>query len=230
LRRSERSGGAAGLRIVRRSPVDDPRACRAPVPHLRLGTPPVRQLQAAKGGSSRRLAYAWDVPRLPFRIALFLSSYAPLFALLAWTNRGTTWVWLTLLIVAGLSVGALAVVFRSKATDVGPRLVVARSTPDEGEVMAYVSTYLLPFLGLDLSSATGIVAFLGFLVVVGVVYVNSNMLFVNPLLSLAGYHTFKVVDSDGAEYRLVTRRKDLEVGAALRPAQVGRYVRLEVRP
>jgi hypothetical protein len=170
------------------------------------------------------------VPRLPFRIALFLSSYAPLFALLAWTNRGTTWVWLTLLIVAGLSVGALAVVFRSKATDVGPRLVVARSTPDEGEVMAYVSTYLVPFLGLDLSSATGIVVFVGFLLVVGVVYVNSNMLFVNPLLSLAGYHTFRVVDPDGAEYRLVTRRKDLEVGAALRPAQVGRYVRLEVRP
>ena len=169
------------------------------------------------------------MPRLPFRIALFLSSYAPLFALLAWTNRGTTWVWLTLAIVAVLSVVALAVVFRIKATDVGPRLVVARSTPDEGEVMAYVSTYLLPFLGLDLSSTTGIVVFLGFLVVVGVVYVNSNMLFVNPLLSVAGYHTFKIVDPDGAEYRLVTRRKDLEVGAALRPAQVGRYVRLEVR-
>jgi len=178
----------------------------------------------------RRLAYASVVPRLPFRIALFLSSYAPLFALLAWTNRGTTWVWLTLAIVAVLSVAALAVVFRIKATDVGPRLVVARSTPDEGEVMAYVSTYLLPFLGLDLSSATGIVVFLGFLLVGGVVYVNSNMLFVNPLLSVAGYHTFKVVDPDGAEYRLVTRRKDLEVGEALTPAQVGRYVRLEVRP
>jgi len=181
-------------------------------------------------GLLRRLAYASVVPRLPFRIALFLSSYAPLFALLAWTNRGTTWVWLTLAIVAVLSVAALAVVFRIKATDVGPRLVVARSTPDEGEVMAYVSTYLLPFLGLDLSSATGIVVFLGFLLVVGVVYVNSNMLFVNPLLSVAGYHTFKVVDPDGAEYRLVTRRKDLAVGAALRPAQIGRYVRLEVRP
>src|SRR3954465_3194153 len=149
-------------------------------------------------------AYAWVMPRLPFRIALFLSSYAPLFALLAWTNRGTTWVWLTLLIVAGLSVGALAVVFRSKAGDVGPRLVVARSTPDEGEVMAYLSTYLLPFLGLDLSSATGIVVFVGFLLVVGVVYVNSNMLFVNPLLSLAGYHTFRVVDTDEVSSLLVT--------------------------
>lgn len=28
------------------------------------------------------------MPRLPFRIALFLSSYAPLLGLLAWTNRG----------------------------------------------------------------------------------------------------------------------------------------------
>jgi hypothetical protein len=170
------------------------------------------------------------VPRLPFRIALFLSSYAPLFALLAWTNRRTTWAWVTLVAVAVASVAALVIVFTSKRGEVGPRLVVARSTPDEGDVMAYLSAYLLPFLGLDLSGGSGIVVFVGFLVVVGTVYVNSNMLFVNPLLAVAGYHTFRVVDPDGVEYRLVTRRGDIDVGAALRPAQVGRYVRLEVRP
>jgi len=170
------------------------------------------------------------MPRLPFRLALFLSSYAPLFVLLAWTNRGAAWAWLALVVVAVLSVVALAVVLVVKAGDVGPRLVVARSSPDDGDVMAYISTYLLPFLGLDLSDGSELVVFLGFLLVVGVVYVNSNMLFVNPVLSLAGYRTFRVVDPDGIEYRLVTRRADIDVGAALRPAQVGRYVRLEVRP
>jgi hypothetical protein len=130
------------------------------------------------------------VPRLPFRLALFLSSYAPLFALLAWTNRSTSWVWIVLTVVAALSVAALGLVLLTKVGDVGPRLVVARSSPDDGDVMAYVSTYLIPFLGLDLGKGTGIVVFVGFLLVVGVVYVNSNMLFVNPLLSLAGYRTF----------------------------------------
>jgi phosphatidylglycerophosphate synthase len=168
------------------------------------------------------------MPRLPFRIALFLSSYAPLLGLLAWTNRQMPWVWRGLAITALLSVLGLVAVMVSKRGERGPRLVVATSSPDDGDVMAYVATYLLPFLGLDLSKATGIVVFAGFLCVVGVVYVNSNMLFVNPLLSLAGYRTFRVVDNGGTEYRLLTRRMDIDVGASITPAQVSRYVRLEV--
>jgi hypothetical protein len=168
------------------------------------------------------------MPRLPFRIALFVSSYAPLLALLAWTNRRNSWAWRSLTATSVLAVAGLVVVLAVKRHERGPRLVIATSSPDDGDVMAYVATYLLPFLGLDLSDATGIVVFAGFLFVVGVVYVNSNMLFVNPLLSLAGYRTFRVVDTGGTEYRLLTRRKDIDPGSSITPAQVGRYVRLEV--
>jgi Kiwa protein KwaB-like len=105
------------------------------------------------------------MPRLPFRIALFMSSYAPLLALLAWTNRGDAWAWRGLAIASVLPIAALVIGFVSKRHERGPRLVVANSSPDDGDVMAYVATYLLPFLGLDLSKATEIVVFTGFLLV-----------------------------------------------------------------
>lgn len=134
------------------------------------------------------------MPRLPFRIAMFLSSYAPLLLLLAWTNRRSPAVWEALVAIAGASVLGFALVLAAKRSDIGPRLVVARATPNDGDTLAYIATYLVPFLGLDLTKTNDIVVLVGFLAVVGTIYVNSNMLFVNPLLSLCRYHTFTVTD------------------------------------
>ena len=160
---------------------------------------------------------------------MFLSSYAPLFALLAYANRSCTATWVTLASVSALSVLGLALVMLGRRCDQGPRLAVKHSRPKDGEILAYTATYLLPFLGLDLTRSDGIVLFSGFLTVLGLVYVNSNMLFVNPLLSLAGYHAFDVVDEDGHEYSLIARRRGIDPGTTIRPSQVDQYVRVEVR-
>jgi hypothetical protein len=168
------------------------------------------------------------MPRLPFRIALFCSSYAPLFALLAFKNRHSTSAWEILTAVAVASVLALIVVMGSKRGEQGPRLQVRHSRPKDGDVLAYTATYLVPFLGLDLAKIDGVVTLGGFLLVLGIVYVNSDMLFVNPLLSLARYHSFWVTDQDGHEYSLITRRTHLDPDQTIHPAQVGRYMRLEV--
>jgi len=169
------------------------------------------------------------MPRLPFRIALFLSSYAPLFALLAYTNRHSKTACWTLVAVTVLSVAALVVVMLAQRGEDGPVLRVEHARPKDGDVLAYMATYLVPFLGVDLTDADGVVVFVGFLLVLGIVYVNSNMLFVNPLLSIAGYHTFDVTDPQGHEYTLITKRDGLDPGTELCPAQVSRYIRLEVR-
>jgi hypothetical protein len=168
------------------------------------------------------------MPRLPFRIALFFSSYAPLFALLAYRNRRSTLAWGILAAITILSVLALIVVMNSKRGERGPRLQVRHSRPKDGDVLAYTATYLVPFLGLNLAKLDDVVTLCGFLLVLGIVYVNSDMLFVNPLLSLARYHSFWVTDQDGHEYSLITRRTHLDPDQIIHPAQVGRYVRLEV--
>jgi hypothetical protein len=168
------------------------------------------------------------MPRLPFRFALFFSSYAPLFALLAYRNRRASGVWEVLTAITVLSVLALITVMNSKRGERGPRLQVRHSRPKDGDVLAYTATYLVPFLGLDLAKVDDVVTLCGFLLVLGIVYVNSDMLFVNPLLSLARYHSFWVTDQDGHEYSLITRRTHLDPDQTIHPAQVGRYVRIEV--
>ena len=160
---------------------------------------------------------------------MFLSSYSPLFGLLAYTNHETRWAWRILVAVAIVSVIGLVTVMWATRNELGPRLTVAHSKPHDGEVLAYIATYLIPFLTLDLSKTEDIVTLCGFLVVLMVVYINSSMLFVNPLLSIAGYHSFQVDDPDGHSYTLLTRRRDLEPGVVLRPAQINRYLRVEVR-
>jgi heme exporter protein D len=168
------------------------------------------------------------MPRLPFRIALFLSSYAPLFALLAYTSRRCNMALWTLVAVTVISVAALIVVMLMQRNERGPVLRIAHARPKDGDVLAYMATYLVPFLGVDMTKGDDVVVFVGFLLVLGIVYVNSNMLFVNPLLSLARFHTFDVTDPQGHQYTLITRREGIDPGIEIRPAQVSRYIRLEI--
>src|SRR5688500_9244615 len=105
------------------------------------------------------------MPRPPFRVAMFLSSYAPLFLLLAYANRSCAWTWGTLVIIASASVLGLVLVLVEKRGERGPELKVAHSKPQEGEVLAYVATYLIPFLGLDLTNGNEVVLFCGFMAV-----------------------------------------------------------------
>jgi len=169
------------------------------------------------------------VPRLPFRIFLFGSSYAPLFALLAYKNRNSQAVWITLGAISLVSLIGLLVVMLGKAGEQGTSLTVKHSRPKDGDVLAYTATYLVPFLSVDLTKAEGIIILGGFLFVLGVVYVNSDMLFVNPVLSLFRYHSFWITDQSDHEYSLITKRTEIVPGETICPAKVGIYVRLEVR-
>lgn len=160
---------------------------------------------------------------------MFFSSYSPLFALLAYTNRHVRGAWPTLAAVSVASLLGLAAVMAANRDAQGPRLTVAHAKPQDGDVLAYIATYLIPFLGVDLGKTDGIVVLAGFLLVLLIVYINSSMLFVNPVLSLAGYHSFEIEDPDGHVYSLLTRRRDLEPGSVVRPARITRYLRVEMR-
>lgn len=169
------------------------------------------------------------MPRLPFRIALFLSSYSPLFAILAYKNRHCDTIWIVLGALTLVSLLFLWLVMHAKRNEKGPPLTVKHSRPKDGDVLAYTATYLVPFLSVDLTTTEGIVILAGFLLVLGVVYVNSDMLFVNPILNLCRYHSFWITDEHDHEFSLITRRVELDKDTIITPAKVGKYVRLEVK-
>jgi hypothetical protein len=74
------------------------------------------------------------------------------------------------------------------------------------EAMAYIVTYIIPFLAVPLHGREEGIALAIFFVVLGVLYVNSNMVHINPMLNLCGYHLYEVTADDGSVHSLLATR------------------------
>jgi hypothetical protein len=137
---------------------------------------------------------------------LFLSAYAPLFALLAIRFQPLS----LMLPCAGLAVvgvGALLMLLRldARATPGAHRIKEVR---DAGaEAGAYLGAYLLPFLTVSTPTVRDAIAYGAFIVVSGAIYLHSSVVQINPLLYLLGYRVLAVVDTNGFRAYLVTRRR-----------------------
>lgn len=159
---------------------------------------------------------------------LFLSSYAPLLLILAcqeWGSNRTLGVALALVAVGGV-VGLAIILRQARAT--APSLERLRSvSPLDGEVVGYLVTYLLPFLGVDLSSGMSALPFIVFIAIVGVLYVNSGMLYINPVLNIAGYHVYRIETESGQPAALVSKREFIQTGVELKITRISNYVYVE---
>jgi hypothetical protein len=127
------------------------------------------------------------------RSFLFLSSYVPLFAiglLLSTKDTGTATIVYAILLGGGLLavVAVIALFEQRQAVD-----IEIRGLAPHGEGTAgYIASYLLPFVFSDFASWQDVVAVVAFIVLIGVVYVNSSMIHLNPTLALAGYTVYGI--------------------------------------
>ena len=60
-------------------------------------------------------------------------------------------------------------------------------------IPAYAATYLLPFLTIFSGSWQDVASLIGFVAVLGVVYVRSRLIYVNPFLALLGFRLWRVI-------------------------------------
>lgn len=144
---------------------------------------------------------------------LFLSAYAPLFALLAIRfDRWPLIIGCSCLAAAGI--GALVLLLRLDArAESGAHTLIA--VRDAGaEAGAYLGTYLLPFLTVSSPSVRDSIAYLLFLIISGAVYLRSSVVQINPLLYLFGYRVLEVTDSNGLRAYLVARGRR-EIGETI---------------
>jgi hypothetical protein len=142
------------------------------------------------------------------KVRLFLSSFAPLFALLALRFKPAH-LWLPLALLAILGAALLAGLMRARhAVVANPRSFVG--VRDEGaQIAGYLASYILPLLVISEPAARDLLAYLGFLAVFGVVFVRSDLVQVNPLLYLYGYRLFAAEDANTGTtvYLLVQGRR-----------------------
>jgi hypothetical protein len=134
------------------------------------------------------------VPRKWVLWALFMSSYTPLFLLVALRSIGNSDVLTAasgFLSLCGTGGTVLFLVTVRKKTPGNYQLIeVENRDPD---VTAYAATYLLPFLTVFSGSWQDLTSLAGFVAILGVVYVRSRLIYVNPLLAVFGYRLWRVI-------------------------------------
>lgn len=141
---------------------------------------------------------------------LFISSYAPLFLILFVKHLSVSpmsWVILCIAIAGFIMPKFLIKV----ANQLEPSAIILDGTVDANNEggMAYMVGYIIPFLSIDLNTWNDIISILILLIMLGVVYVRSNLLYINPVFQLYGYNIVKV-EYEGAFRFLAYKGKSLE--------------------
>lgn len=151
------------------------------------------------------------------RPLLFLSSYAPLFGLLA-IRFQPRWLWISCTVLALLGVAALWLLLKLNARATAGPYKLDSISDDGAEAASYLAAYLLPFLTVAMPSTRDVVAYAGFLVIAAAIYLRSSMIQANPLLYLLGYRVLSVIDSNKVHAYVITR-KAVQVGETLQASK-----------
>lgn len=153
------------------------------------------------------------------RVMLFFCSYFPLL-LIVCVLQYDVWPWWVIAMLGAFGVGILlftCVYFswvRHKAY-VEQRKVTS-FTRHDSEVMGYIASYLVPFVTFPLSNLKQIIALLLFVGVLLVIYVHSNMIYINPVLSLVGYRLYEIEIEQSQRSHYYIARKPLERNREIR--------------
>lgn len=186
------------------------------------------------------------------KLMLFLSSYAPLFAIFilrdvepsaATIHVGrievpfvhlnlSSSVWLGLLMAAFAVVPSLVVasLLHVASREIGPEILIAsKVVPKGAEVLNYIATYIIPFTTANLVKFGDIAALFLLFIVLATLYTKANLYYINPVLAFAGFRIFEVeLSRDTGTVYIITRSQQLRGGMHIRGVNLTDNVFLEV--
>jgi len=167
------------------------------------------------------------MPSVFARLCLFISSYFPLACIVAfmfWRTHLSLSVVVLLIAAVGL-VGML--LYLRYAAGLAPSIaVVERVQRADAEATSYIVTYVIPFLALPSDTWEHGVALIILYVVLCILYITANMIHINPVLNLLGFHLYQVTLSDGSENALIARHR-VRRGEQVRVCLIGDDILLE---
>jgi hypothetical protein len=162
------------------------------------------------------------------QFGFFISSYAPLFgvfALLDTFGRGLPTVVCIVIAIVGVF---LPLVLLLAARKLAPQpLRVDSAQVRDGDALAYIATYLVPFAAIAASTARERGALGLFVLLVAILYIRSELFYINPMLALVGYRLFQVVTPAGASVVLLSRRRFLRSGIDVSARRLSDHVYCE---
>ena len=171
------------------------------------------------------------LPIYLMRSILFFCSYFPLTLIICVLQFGVWPLWGVALIffVPGLGSLAFTVFFFRRArrrSSVQHKKLVSYSRHD-ADVMSYIASYILPFVTFTLDQVKQDFTLLIFIGVLLILYVRSNMIYINPMLNLAGYHLYEIEIENSQSSHYYIARKELERYHEIRFVELSRDIYLE---
>lgn len=133
------------------------------------------------------------MPNRLLRSLLFLSSYSPVLAIMALKSYGIScpiFIFSLLFLTAAVVGIALFWMIAKRHTPFKAKVLDVESR--DADLAGYLVAYLLPFLGVIATGWRDVLALALFFAFVGIVYVNSRMIYINPILALFGYHLYEI--------------------------------------
>ena len=164
------------------------------------------------------------------QLGLFVSSYAPLFAVFALLGTfGKGWPTVACVVLAALGTATSAGVLVGAKKLAVQTLRVGGARARDGDTLAYIATYLVPFAATSATTARERAAIVVFFVLMAVLYVRSELFYVNPLFALAGYRLFEVDSPNGGSLVLLSPRRFLGPETSVTARRLSDYVYWEAR-
>jgi hypothetical protein len=136
---------------------------------------------------------------------LFFASYALLFALLAikFEDEHLEILCGSMALFGLMCSARILGVLVDRATN---EISISKIDDQGGEVGAYILTYMLPFLTIASPTWRETLTYALFIVVVAIIYIRSNLIFINPVLYIFGYRIFGITTADDQSGFLVAKR------------------------
>ncbi|PLR78335.1 hypothetical protein CU633_05870 [Bacillus sp. V3-13] len=149
-----------------------------------------------------------------YKWLLFISSYAPLYLLLALNNYkfdktiienykeaiSTTHKMTFWIVIISLFIISLITVYVLKHISLNQRRKFQGLKPINDSILSYIITYVVPLTVIDIDSVNSMVVNLVLFMIVGIIYVNNDLLYLNILLIFIGFRVY----ADNDDNKIIT--------------------------
>ena len=172
--------------------------------------------------------------KLKIKFILFLSSYFPLFLILMVKNWFNLWFTLIVLAIGVLCVLTWIIVFHMAKRRTAEKYVVLRTENRTKDSLNYIIPYIISFMNIDLRQWQDLTGLTILLLILFAVYVNSNLIYINPVFSIFKYKIYYAevkkpyMKSMQQEVMVITKNNRLPKSREITLKEIDKEVFMEV--
>ena len=173
------------------------------------------------------------------KISLFLNSYLPLFIMIIIKNylplsesskKPCYFIFpIILIMLIIIPIIVLIYLFRVNQTMQPVTIQLDKVVLKNADVLNYIVAYLIPFLGFNFKDWKDILFVSFFLFIIAVIYIKTNLIYVNPVLFLLGYSIYEIQNENQFIFMFITKCDNIRRGQTVKVVELTKNIYLERR-